>query len=237
MTLSFIEYLETELGERPPKQKGQRTRERLKIAAARMLEQKGYHAMRVSDVTEAAGLAEGSFYVYFKDKFDVTRTVLSALLEDFFSIELVPAEGRSPFASIRWANRRWIAMCRNNAGLMRCVLQVGDEDPEFARLISRTNRVWYERVAEGVLRRFPDEAAERGPALLAAYCLGAMMDDLSRKLIVYNDPEFQALLSELHADDEALADATSVIWMRVLYPGMRIDQKLASAATVLASWA
>ena len=49
MTLSFIEYLENNLRENPPKQRGVRTRERLKIAASKALEEKGYHALRVAD--------------------------------------------------------------------------------------------------------------------------------------------------------------------------------------------
>ena len=81
--LSFIEHLEEQLRTAPPKQKGLRTRQRLKIATARILERDGYHAMRVSDITARARLAEGSFYVYFKDKTDAALIVLSELLEGF----------------------------------------------------------------------------------------------------------------------------------------------------------
>lgn len=234
MTLSFIDYLETGLREAPPKQKGLRTRERLKIATAKVLEEKGYHAMRVSDVTECAGVAEGSFYVYFKDKTEASLTVLTSLLEDFFKLHLDGAPERTPFDSIRYANRQWIAVSRANAGLMRCIFQLGDQEPEFARLSQGANRTWYERVANSISRK-QHGLAER-PALLLAYMLGAMMDELVRKLIVYPDPYFHIVLEELKAGDETVADAASLIWLRVLHPDAPRPTKLPAAASTLANW-
>src|SRR5690349_16262000 len=75
--LSFVDYLETKLRDDAPAQKGARTKERLKIATARMLEENGYHVMRVADITQNAKVAEGSFYVYFDDKKDASLTVLA----------------------------------------------------------------------------------------------------------------------------------------------------------------
>lgn len=226
VTLNFVDDLEHRLTTAPPRQKGQRTRERLKIAAARLLAEKGYHALRVGDVSAAAGLAEGSFYVYFQDKADITLTVLTELLEVSFDLEPVAAGESGAFGAIRASNRRWIALCRANAGLLRCVFQLGDEIAEFTRLPQRVNRIWYERVAQAVVRRHPDGAVSLPVAMLAVYMLGAMMDELARKLVVYPDPEFLRLLEQLSLDDDALADATSVLWMRTLYPDLPIDGDL-----------
>lgn len=234
MTLSYIAHLEEQLRRDPPKQKGKRTRERLKIATAKILEQKGYHALRVSDVSEAASVAEGSFYIYFKDKTDASLTVLSDLLENFFALASHDEEGRSTFEAIRRANRRWVSVCRANAGLMRCVLQLGDEVREFARLSQRTNRVWYDLVAQGVSRR--RGLPPGGNTLLGAYLLGGMMDELVRRLIIYPDEGFTHLLGELGVDDDALADAASIVWLRVFYPGETLPDELPRAARSFAQW-
>ena len=234
--LSFIDFLEARLASSPPPTKGQRTRERLKIAAAKVLEQKGYHALRVTDVTEAAGVAEGSFYVYFRDKTDATMAVLTSLLEDFFSVNLTSDADAGPFDTIRRTNRRWLAICRSNSGLLRCILQVGDEDPTFAKMTQNTNQSWYERIAASVLRRYPQGALSEGAVMLVAYLLGSMMDDLARKLIIYPDEGLLSLLAELGADDMAAADAASALWMRVLYPGVVIDTELPPAARAIANW-
>lgn len=234
MTLSFVEHLETQLRENPPKQRGLRTRERLKIAAARALESKGYHALRVADVTAGAEVAEGSFYVYFTDKTDVALTVLTELLEDFFKLDAKATSDRSAFEAIRQTNRRWLAVCRANAGLMRCILQLGDEEPELSRLSRRTNRVWYDRVARSLKRRRSNVGT--APALFAVYLLGGMMDELVRKLIIYPDSEFHALLDELKADDDAVADAASVLWLHIFHPEEAPPDDLPRAAAALAEW-
>ncbi|MCW5573467.1 MAG: TetR/AcrR family transcriptional regulator [Steroidobacteraceae bacterium] len=236
--LSFIEHLERQLRTAPPKQKGLRTRQRLKIATARILARDGYHAMRVADISARARLAEGSFYVYFRDKTDAALTVLSELLEEFLDLEARPrsdAGGRTQFDAIRAANRRWIAVCRANAGLMRCVLQLGDEDPRLAELVRKGNQTWYERIARSSsLRR--GIAPDNGPALFVAYMLGSMMDELVRKLIVYPDSGFHALLKQLDADDDTVADAASIIFLHVLHPGMPAPSNLPRAARELVTW-
>jgi len=233
MSLSYIDHLETALRDNPPKQKGDRTRDRLKIAAAKVLEQKGYHAMRVADITEAAGVAEGSFYFYFKDKTEASLTVLTDLLNNFFSLEAPRVGARSVYDAIRLTNRRWISVCRANAGLMRCILQLGDEVPQFSKLSQNANRVWYERVVEGIRRR---RGAKDANPMFAAYMLGGMMDELVRKLIIYPDPNLRDVLDELGADDDAVADAASLVWLRVFHADQKLDGELSPAVKAFAQW-
>lgn len=236
MSLSFVDYLERRLEEDPPKKKGLRTRERLKIAAARRLGDGGYHALRVSDVSATAGLAEGSFYLYFKDKADITLEVLTQMLEESFALDAVAATEATPYGAIRASNRHWIALCRANAGLMRCVFQLGDEIAEFTRLPQRVNRIWYERVARSVVRRRESDGVQLDTAMLAVYMLGAMMDELIRKLVVYPDPDFLELVRRLDLEDNDLADAASVLWLRALYPQAEAEEPAGSAAALLAAF-
>ena len=129
MTLSFIEHLEQQLRESPPKQKGLRTRQRLKIATAKILARDGYHAMRVSDISARARLAEGSFYVYFKDKTDAALTVLRELQEEFLDLEVRTRSGeRTPFdvrTQTWWRARAGgVAMCLSSGPYPRLVGQI-----------------------------------------------------------------------------------------------------------------
>jgi TetR/AcrR family transcriptional regulator, transcriptional repressor for nem operon len=231
--LSLIQHMKAGLRRQPPAQKGLRTRERLKIATAEILERKGYLAMRPADITKRAGLAEGSFYMYFKDKTAATLAVLTSLLEDFMLLGNQAIEPKSPFEVIQHANRQWLATARANSGLMRCVLQLGDENPDFAELVQRSNRRWYTRVAKSVARQrgIPEE----GPILLVVYVLGGMMDELLRKLVIYPDRELLALLRELDGDDDLIADAASLMWVRLLYPQEPLPATLTAAAATLAN--
>jgi AcrR family transcriptional regulator len=51
-------------------------------AAKRRFSQKGYHATTVSDIIDEAGIARGTFYLYFDSK----RGVFDALLEHLFIV-------------------------------------------------------------------------------------------------------------------------------------------------------
>jgi TetR/AcrR family transcriptional repressor of nem operon len=234
---SFTAQLEHKLKKAPPKRKGDRTRERLKLGAARVLENVGYHALRIVDITEAAETSDGSFYIYFKDKKDITLCVLQEFLENMQQGELTSQEPRTAFQSIRESNLGWLAIVRSNAGLMRCVLQLADEDPEFGRVAHEINRNWLERIARSVVRNHPDGNVEYTAALFASFALGAMMDELIRHIAVYPKQSLLSFLDEVCPTDEDLADALSVIWFRTLYPDQSLPDDMGSMARQLKAFA
>lgn len=227
---SFTAQLERKLRMSPPKRKGDRTRERLKLAAARVLERVGYHAMRIVDITEQAETSDGSFYIYFKDKKEITLCVLEEFLEGMQQVEVAQEEPRSPFQSIRNANLYYLGIMRSNSGLMRCVLQLADEDPEFGRISHTFNRVWHEKIARSVVRNHSKGAVKYEAALFASLALGAMMDELIRRIAIYPDEGLVAFLEETCPDDGDLADALSVVWFRALYPDRPLPDKMGGLA-------
>lgn len=70
------------------------TRARLIDAAKRVFASKGYQATRVSDVVEAAGVAQGTFYLYFASKEEAFRQ----LVDEFHATVLEPALRVTPSA-------------------------------------------------------------------------------------------------------------------------------------------
>ncbi len=58
----------TDVGGRPLGQKGALTRQRLLDAAEGVFAELGYHDASVVKITEAAGVAQGTFYLYFRSK-------------------------------------------------------------------------------------------------------------------------------------------------------------------------
>ncbi|MBV7255320.1 TetR/AcrR family transcriptional regulator [Pacificimonas sp. WHA3] len=217
----------------PPKRKGDRTRERLKLAAARVLEQVGYHAMRVTDITAGADASEGTFYIYYKDKDEVTRAVLHEFLSSIQENDQRPMKGDCPlFLPIMDANLQWIRTVRANAGLMRSVFQMMDNDAEFGRIVHQYNRQWYEKIAQSVVRNHDGQATEAA-AYFAACALGAMMDELMRRIVIYPDERFVQFLAAQTPDDESLAQALSLIWLRVLYPDSAPPADLSRMARLL----
>ena len=231
---SFVDALALRFEESPPARKGERTRERIKLATARMLERLGYHAMRVLDITQEAGIADGSFYVYFKDKSEAALAVLSEFIEFIPPGATVGSVSRTAFETIRETNCRFIRLARANAGLMRCMLQVVDEHPDYSELVQKVNRDWYLRVSRSVIRHYPEGAVDEDAMLLMCYALGSMMDELIRRLVIYPDPNLLKLTERTAPTDKALADALSIIWHRALYPCGETPKGLRGAAAKLA---
>ncbi len=57
-------------------------RSQLLLAARQVFASKGYHAATVDDITRAAGVAKGTFYLYFDEK----RAVFYELIRTFFDL-------------------------------------------------------------------------------------------------------------------------------------------------------
>jgi len=68
------------------------TRKRLIEAGKKVIYEKGFHGARVSDITGAAGLAHGTFYLYFRTKEDFLLELMRSVREE---ILLLMEEGSS----------------------------------------------------------------------------------------------------------------------------------------------
>ncbi len=62
---------------RPKTQRGIDTKERIIRAAANVFYQKGYYGGSISDIANEAGVANGTFYIYFDSKLDLYKYLLS----------------------------------------------------------------------------------------------------------------------------------------------------------------
>lgn len=211
--LSYAEYLSAQIS--LAKRKGERTRLRLKAAAARLLGQVGYRDLRVSDIHEEADVSNALFYVYFKNKEEISQEVLDgflAFLEGFPDGNRPPA---SRFGSIRHGNLRYAQMFAANAGLMRCVFQFADEFPAFAAKWHAWNARWRDRTIRAMQRK-PDIALA-GPGELdaAVIALGAMIDAFLRMAFIEREPSLAGTRYE--SDPAALAELLSKLWIRALF--------------------
>lgn len=232
----YSDHLALLIAQRPGRTKGERTRALLKYGAVRVLDDVGYRAMRVSDICEVAGVAAATFYLYFENKEAITRGVLAEYIDAAMTMMIAPRDGdASAFAAIRAAHLRWIEVTCANAGLTRCILQLGDEAADFRDLVNAANRRWSELVAQAVLRDQSDSAAYRDTALFAAYALGGMMDELARKLVIHPDPALVALQERTAPTYEELADFLAVVWYRALYGASPRERPTSDAARSLMS--
>ena len=83
-------------------EKRARTRARLTDAALRLMSERGINATSVSEIAAAAELANGTFYLYFRDKSEIVaevcRAVTQAMHDDMSSTRLSLQDGAARVA-------------------------------------------------------------------------------------------------------------------------------------------
>jgi AcrR family transcriptional regulator len=215
--LAFKSLLKEKQSAGAAKRKGERTRDKLKIAAVTVLNKLGYQRMRISDICKAAGISSGSFYIYYANKDEITIDVLTEFLNTIEETYRSGPTPKSAYEAVYQANLTYIAAARANAGLFRCALQFLDEAPAFAAHEHRVTHMHIKRTAENILRHAGDSSPDPDAILLAAYTLGGMIDELCRRLLVYKDPHLQAVTDSCAPRDEEIAEFLSVLWYRALY--------------------
>lgn len=195
----------------PASSRGQKRRELIKAAARSVLERIGYHAMKVTDVATEAGVAVGLFYHYFPDLKSVTCEVLSDFLDELSATPHAEPEDR--FDVILIPTLVWAKAYEEHPGLMRCLVQVADEVPEFQALWNKHNSLWTKRIAKSIARRFPEGARSENFSLSIAYALGSMVDGLLDEVYVHRNGDLRKLLKS----PREAAELLSAIWYRALY--------------------
>lgn len=63
----------------PSTRRGRETREAILRAAEEVIGQRGYSAASITDITRAAGIAQGTFYIYFEGKEHVFRELVAEM--------------------------------------------------------------------------------------------------------------------------------------------------------------
>ncbi len=195
--------------------KGERARAGLKAAALRVLERQGYHRMRIADVTQEAGVAQGLFYHYFKDLKSLTVEVLS----DFASASNDPEEIEKDVPRGDWYARIYahnLVIVRSYAkrpGVMRCMLQLADEDEAFSALLRENYRNQLMWLVDLMPRLFPDVKFKKHQALMVVYSLAGIGEGLLREYFVNESKTLRAAKLSV----EQFAELLSTMYYRALF--------------------
>lgn len=190
--------------------KGDRTRYRLRVAAARALEDGGYQGLKVADVCALADVALGTFYVYFRDKTEIASDVILSFIDSLYEGAREAARGTDDYTSIYNTNLFFVHAYRANPGLMRCHVQLQSDAPEFRALWQPRHRRWIETLARSIQKRSRDPAMTPARALKVAAALEGMVFNY-----LYSAAVTRELLVEPgDADPEEMAAILSQLWYR-----------------------
>ena len=128
-------------------------RQQVLEAALRVFVQHGYHATHVDHIIREAGVARGTFYLYFRSKHDVFAALVQRMLDVFLRArppepDVDVQSARDVEDELRNTFTLLFEMFRQNRHLCRLLLEeaVG-QDKGFADALAAHHRVWHDRIA------------------------------------------------------------------------------------------
>lgn len=157
------------LTDRPLTARGRRTRDKLLRASESLFGARGFHGTSVVDITRTAGVAQGTFYLYFESKEEVFRQLVRDLSHQLRRALARAVSGATDRLEIEELGvREFVRFSAEHRDLYHIVSESQFIDPELFRW-------YYERLAAGYTLGL-ERAMERGevrrtdPETLA-YCL------------------------------------------------------------------
>ncbi len=172
---------------RPLSQRGLNTRRRLLDAAERIFGELGYHDASIVKLAEAAGVATGTFYLYFDSK----RSIFDELIRDLNRrIRQAMKEGSSQGTTRLEAELlgfdAYFRFTRDHPSLYRIIRQAEFVSPEMLHF-------HYDRLSRGYIEALR-EAAERGEvgpldAEVTAFALMGLGEMIGMRWIVWGGEE------------------------------------------------
>lgn len=174
----------------PKTARGQKTRAALLRAAEKVFGEKGYHVASISEITQEAQVAMGTFYLYFKDKEDIFRALMQRMLElvrAHLRKHAGPAHTR--IEAERLGLRAFLSFVSRHKNLYRIVLDSYSVDEAIYSS--------YFQAFADVYRHRLDEAEEQGQispgdAEVRAWCLIGISNFLGMRYALWKRPASMA---------------------------------------------
>jgi TetR/AcrR family fatty acid metabolism transcriptional regulator len=164
-----------------PRRRTDDKRGRILGAAVRVFARKGYFASRVADVAKAAGIADGTIYLYFRTKDDILVSLFDQVMAEHLAAarqEVAGLDGAP--ARLRAIAERHLRLLGGNRDLA-VVFQV--ELRQSTKFMERFTASWlkdYFDVVQGVIERGQREGSIRKelPRKVAAKAFFGALDEM-----------------------------------------------------------
>ena len=169
----------------PSTPRGEATRQRVLEAAEAVFGEKGYYSASVTEITRAAGVAQGTFYLYFKGKKEIFLDLVDDLNKRLRAATLAASAGAGSYdEAARRGFKAFFQLARNHPHLYRIIQECDRVDPI-------TYRRFYGALAE-TYKRANSAAAERGeiagsdPEVLA-YCMLGVGHFIAMRYLLWDE--------------------------------------------------
>jgi AcrR family transcriptional regulator len=192
-------------------------------AARTIFESEGFDGASINQIVDRAGVARGTFYIYFPSKEDILETIAEGIDADIQAIQVgiddptVDSPERAD-ELIRRSIRQFLRFYREHARMMAVLEQVATHDDRF-RLLRRRMRRSAATRAIGLIDRLKEHGLVV-PELDARYAAVALTGMVDRFAFVW------FVLEEEFEEDTAV-DVLARLWLQAVTgapsPGGDVD--------------
>jgi AcrR family transcriptional regulator len=169
----------------PPTSRGRRTRDKLIRAAEVVFGNVGYYDARVSEITREAGVALGTFYLYFPSKEGLFRALLASLNHDLRRMLSEGTRNLPTRAEMEAEGLRlFFRFLLKHRKLYRIVREAASVDPELHREYVRRIARGYER---GLARAIELGEVRKIDPELASYALMGIAETVATRYVIWDD--------------------------------------------------
>lgn len=170
-------------GNEPATARGQRTRQKILAAAEEVFGERGYEAASIVDITRSAGVAQGTFYLYFPSKKAVFAELvdeLGSMLRRTLAAAVVELDDR--LAVERAGLQAFLVFVQQHKNLYRIVRQAEFVDEELYRAYYRRLAKGYE---EGLARAMKAGQVRKLDPEAVAFALMGIFDFLGMRWVLW----------------------------------------------------
>ncbi len=175
-------------------------------ATRRLLDERRFDELAVADILAAAGVARGSFYFYFAGKHQVLAELVRRAVARGQDAAEPWLAGDDPRAAVRHGISEGAKLWRAEAPVLRAIVENWRSDPDLTEL-------WLDMMGAFTAATADRIAADQGATSeLDPAALAAALTWLGERLYY-----LAAIDVAPFADEHALVDVLTSIWMSVLY--------------------
>lgn len=185
---------------RAQRDKAARRQQLLEIARD-VFAKRGYHAAKVEDIVAAAGVARGTFYLYFEDKRAIFAEIVDRMLTRV-GMAITRVDVARPVAPQVADNiRRIVALLREDRATTVILLTTATGvDPAFDRKIGSFYDEVYALMEQSLMDGQDLGIVAKGDARMqATFVLGALKEVLLQVAVEGRDWDEQRIVRELYA--------------------------------------
>ncbi len=170
------------MAKRGPRGGGAVKRERILQAAIRIFSQKGFFNSKISEIARAAGVADGTIYLYFKNKDDLLISLFEEKMGEVVAdVKARLADGGGALGRLRLFIENHMNLLVREAGLIEVIQIELRQSNKFMKEYVPVRFLEYLDVISGILEQGKREGAFRGDlnVTLARRAIFGALDEIS----------------------------------------------------------